>query len=125
MPKKLAIKITLEQLKNILDAEILCGEDLLHIEIETVFSSDLMSDVLALVKPASLLLTGLTNPQVVRTAEMSEISSVCFVCGKRPQEETISLAKEKKIPLLITDLSMYESCGLLFDKGLSGGYDSQ
>ena len=124
MPKKLDSIITLEQLKNILDAEILCGEDCLNMEIETVFSSDLMSDVLAFIKPASLLLTGLTNSQVVRTAEMSEISSICFVSGKHPQEDTIYLAKEKKIPILVTDLSMYESCGLLFKKGLSGGYNS-
>jgi len=124
MHKNPDTNMTLEQLKDVLNAEILCGEDLLHLQIETVFSSDLMSDVLAFVRPASLLLTGLTNPQVVRTAEMSEVSLICFVCGKCPLEATIHLAKEKKIPLLVTDLSMYESCGLLFGKGLSGGYDS-
>jgi hypothetical protein len=67
--------------------------------------SDLMSDVLAFVKPECLLLTGLTNPQVVRTAEMADLGSVCFVRGKKPDEQTVKLAKSKKIPLLMTPLS--------------------
>ncbi len=125
MANKLKTTITLKELKDILNAEVLFGDDLLPMEIKTVFSSDLMSDVLTFIKPGSLLLTGLTNPQVVRTAEMSDIILICFVCGKRPQKETIILAKEKNIPILVTDLSMYESCGRLFEKGLPHGYNSK
>ena len=123
MANKLKTTITLKELKDVLNAEVLFGNDFLSMEIKTVFSSDLMSDVLTFINPGSLLLTGLTNPQVVRTAEMSDIVLICFVCGKRPQEETIILAREKNVPILITDLSMYESCGRLFEKGLPHGDD--
>lgn len=123
MTNKLKTTMTLEDLKDILDAEILFGDDFMSMEIKTVFASDLMSDVLTFIKPDSLLLTGLTNPQVVRTAEMSDIALICFVCGKQPQEGTINLAKEKEIPLLVTNLSMYDFCGRLFEKGLPRGYD--
>ena len=94
-------------------------------DIEMAYGSDLMSDVLTFVKSGSLLLTGLTNAQVVRTAEMAEIGAICFVNNKRPQEETIILANEKKIPLLATKLFMYECCGRLYKKGLSGTDDSE
>ena len=125
MVNKFKMTITLKELKDILNAEILFGNDFLSVKIKTVFSSDLMSDVLTFVKSDSLLLTGLTNAQVVRTAEMAEIGAICFVNNKRPQEETIILAKEKKIPLLATKLFMYECCGRLHRKGLSGADESE
>ena len=87
--------------------------------------ADLMSDVLAFTKSDSLLLTGLTNPQVIRTAEIAEIKAVCFVRGKRPQAETVALAQEKGIPLLCASLPMYESCGRLYGSGLPGCSDSE
>ena len=108
----------LEQLKDVLQAKVLCCGDYLGREIEMVCGSDLMSDVLAFIKADALLLTGLTNPQVVRTAEMAEITAVCFVRGKQPPEETIQLAEARNMPLLTTDLSMFESCGRLYRKGL-------
>ncbi len=108
----------LEEVRDILETEVLCGDDCLGKEIEMAYGSDLMSDVLTFVKSGSLLLTGLTNAQVVRTAEMAEIGAICFVSNKRPQEETIILANEKKIPLLATKLFMYECCGRLYKKGL-------
>lgn len=89
-------------------------------EIQIACGSDLMSDVLSFIKPGALLLTGLTNSQVVRTAEMADIVSICFVRGKQPLQETIDLAKEKSISLLSTDYTMFESCGLLYEKGLRG-----
>ena len=110
---------------EILEADSLDDVKSFDKEINVVCGSDLMSDVLTFVKSDSLLLTGLVNPQVVRTAEMAEIAAICFVRGKRPQEETIKLANEKKIPLLITKLFMYESCGRLYTEGLPGGYDSK
>ena len=96
MTKGLKKKMDLHQVKSLLEAEVLCCNDCLDKEIEMVAASDLMSDVLAFVKTDSLLLNGLINPQVVRTAEMAEIAAICFVRGKRPQEETIKLANEKK-----------------------------
>jgi predicted transcriptional regulator len=79
-----------------------------------------MSDVLAFTKAGSLLLTGLTNPQVVRTAEMADIVAICFTRGKKPDEGTIRLAKSKGLPLLTTRLPMFESCGRLYKSGVVG-----
>lgn len=108
--------MTLKQIIDILEADILTENLDFGREIKMIYASDLMSDVLAFVKLNTLLLTGLTNVQVVRTAEMAEISAVCFVNGKKPQKETVRLALENKIPLLTTKLSMYESCGRLYTK---------
>ncbi len=110
----------LSEIRKIIEAKVLWDNDYLGKEIKMACGSDLMSDVLAFVKPGSLLLTGLTNPQVVRTAEMAEIIAICFVRGKEPQRETIKLAKEKGIPLLATKCLMYEACGRLHGKGLPG-----
>jgi predicted transcriptional regulator len=110
----------LKDIVKILDAEVITGADLLEADIKMACGSDLMSDVLSFVKSESLLLTGLTNPQVVRTAEMSDLAAICFVRGKKPGAETIEIAKSKDIPLLTTRLPMFESCGRLHRKGLSG-----
>jgi len=110
----------LEQIKEILKAEVVLGGEHLDKEIPMACGSDLMSDVLSFIKTNSLLLTGLTNNQVIRTAEMADIAAVCFVRGKKPQKETVSLAKEKKVPLLSTKYSLYEACGRLFVEGLYG-----
>jgi predicted transcriptional regulator len=115
----------LGEICEVLDAELIGDVENFDKEIIMVCGSDLMSDVLTFVKSDSLLLTGLTNAQAVRTAEMAEIGAICFVNNKRPQEETIKLANEKKIPLLATNLFMYECCGRLYKKGLSGTDDSE
>ena len=125
MTKKLKNKMNLAQIKDVLEAEVLCGHDYLDKEIKMVYASDLMSDVLAFVKSGSFLLTGLTNSQVIRTAEMAEIVAVCFVSGKTPQPDAIKLADEKKIPLMVTKSFMYECCGRLHEKGLAGDADSE
>jgi len=78
-----------------------------------------MSDVLAFTHAGTLLLTGLTNPQVVRTAEMAGIGAIVFVRGKLPPAETIALAQERGIPLLASKYTMYESCGRLYQAGLA------
>ena len=106
--------MNLEGIRDILAAEVLYGDEYLDNEVATISASDLLSDVLAFTKPGSLLLTGLINPQVIRTAEVVEISAICFVRGKRPAEATIELAKEKEIPLLCTKLPMYETSGKLY-----------
>ena len=80
--------------------------------------ADLMSDVLAFTQEGTLLMTGLTNPQVVRTAEMASVKAVVFVRGKLPPAETIALAEEKGIPLLASKYTMFETCGRLYKAGL-------
>ncbi|UCE47091.1 MAG: hypothetical protein JSW47_15965 [Phycisphaerales bacterium] len=110
----------LKDIERILDAEAIAGANLLETEIGMACGSDLMSDVLSFVKSGSLLLTGLTNPQVVRTAEMADLAAICFVRGKRPDQETIEMAESKNIPLLTTPLPMFESCGRLYREGLAG-----
>ncbi len=112
--------MTLAEVKEILKAEVITGSNNLQMEIKMGCGSDLMSDVLAFTKAESLLLTGLTNTQVVRTAEMADIVAICFVRGKKPDEETIRLAESKSIPLLITQLPMFESCSQLYKNGLIG-----
>jgi predicted transcriptional regulator len=110
----------LEKVKEILQAKVVVGTEHLQREVTTAGGSDMMSDVLSFMKPGSLLLTGLINPQSVRTAEIAEIIAVCYVRSKQPLPETVDLAKEKGIPLLSTHFTMYESCGRLFQAGLSG-----
>ena len=110
----------LHEIMNILNAEVLACKNSLDIEVTAVKASDLMSDVLTMSDSGVLLITGLTNVQAVRTAEIAELSAIIFVRGKRPEKETIELAEKKNIPLLATHLPMYESCGLLFQNGLSG-----
>jgi len=89
-------------------------------EIPCAGAADLMSDVLAFAEPGSVLLTGLCNPQVVRTVEMADIAAIIFVRGKHPPPETVALAKEKGIPLVTTPHTMFEACGRLCQAGLRG-----
>lgn len=114
--------MTLEEVKNILDAEVISapGRDNLQVEVKMGCGADLMSDVLTFIKAESLLLTGLTNPQVVRTAEMVDVKAICFVRAKRPGPDTVRLAESKGIPLLMTGLPMFEACGRLYRNGLPG-----
>jgi predicted transcriptional regulator len=110
----------LDNIQRILSAEVIAGTELLQEDIKMACGSDLMSDVLAFAKTGSLLLTGLTNPQVVRTAEMADLRAICFVRGKKPDQETVEMAESKDIPLLSTPLPMFESCGRLHREGLPG-----
>ena len=112
----------ISEIIKILDAEVLTGAELTDsVEVHSACGSDMMSDVLAYVKDQGLLLTGLVNPQVVRTAEMMDISVICFVRGKKPDETVVSLAKEKNIILLSTRQRLYLACGLLYAAGLEAG----
>lgn len=108
------------EVKQILNAEVLCGNNLMDNEVSSAFGSDLMSDVLAFVKGKTILLTGLNNQQVVRTAEMADLSAIVFVRGKKPGEDIIDLATEKDIVLLLTRDTMYTASGKLYSKGLEG-----
>ena len=111
----------LSEVRRILGAEVLSGEEILEaVEALSVCGADLMSDVLAFTKERTLLCTGLTNPQVVRTAELIGLCGVVFVRGKRPSEEVIAMAAERNLPLLSTHYPLYETCGLLYAAGLPG-----
>lgn len=109
------------EVKEILGAELITGENMLDTEVRSACGSDMMSDVLAYVKDQSVLLTGLVNPQVVRTAEMMDMHCIVFVRGKRPDFDLINLAEEKGIVLLCTKERMFVACGLLYKNGLAGG----
>jgi len=106
---------------ELLDAKVLCGEDMLDGEVCSACGADMMSDVLAFVKEHAVLLTGLCNPQVVRTAEMMDMKCIVFVRGKTPPQEVITLAKEAGIVVLATNHRMFVACGKLYANGLSGG----
>ena len=110
----------LNEVKAILDADMLVGHDLLEMEVSTAFGADLMSDVLTFAKPGCLLLTGLTNPQIIRTADILEIAAIIITRGKKPPPETIRLAEEIKIPVLTTKYILFESAGRLYEKGIRG-----
>ena len=90
------------------------------VEIAGAMGADLMSDVLTSIQPESILMTGLCNPQVVRTALIADICAIVFVRGKNPTIETIEIANEENIPLIKTNFGMFEACGILYAKGLPG-----
>ena len=113
--------MTVKEIIDILDGRIIYGEDLLDREVFTACGSDMMSDVLAYVKEQAVLLSGLVNPQVVRTAEMMDMQCIVFVRGKRPDDSIIGLARDRDIVLLSTQYPMFASCGMLYEKGLRGG----
>ncbi len=110
----------LEDIKNYLDAQVICCEDRIDGEVCSACGSDMMSDVLAFVKDQALLLTGLVNEQVVRTAAMMDMKCVVLVRDKKPSAEMIELAIANRIVLMASPLRMYEACGTLYSHGLRG-----
>jgi predicted transcriptional regulator len=112
--------MTLQEIREILQADVITGHDRLDENIAFAGGSDLMSDVLAFGKPGILLLTGLSNCQSVRTAIIIDAKAIIYVRGKKPDQEGIDLARGKNIPLLSTKFMMYTACGLLFSHGLKG-----
>lgn len=108
----------LEKLIELINGNLLTNHSTDNIEIKGAMGADLMSDVLTSIKPESVLLTGLCNPQVVRTAQIADIRAIVFVRGKNPAQEAIDLANEENIPLITTTLGLFETCGILFQEGL-------
>ena len=113
----------IQTIADLLDAKILCGNDRLDGTVNSACGCDMMSDVLAFVKDQAVLMTGLCNAQVIRTAEMMDIVCIVFVRSKKPDENMIELANEREIPLLCTGHRMFSACGMLYEKGLRGGAD--
>lgn len=108
------------EVRDILEAEVLCCDELLTNEVHNAFSSDLMSDVLAYVNGKTLLLTGLINNQVIRTVEMADLNAIVFVRGKLPDTTIIEMAREGNIVLLTTRDTLYTASGKLYSRGLRG-----
>ena len=112
--------MTINDIRELLGAEVLCGSERLDMEVHSACGSDMMSDVLAYVKNQAVLLTGLVNAQVIRTAEMMDMICIVFVRSKRPSQDMLELARESGIAVLTNPLRMYEACGKLYMSGLKG-----
>ena len=113
--------MTVKDVMDVMGARVLTGEEYLDREVRSACGSDMMSDVLAFSKDHSILLTGLCNPQVIRTAEMLDIVCVIFVRGKKPDETILEMAKERNLVILETGHRMFSACGMLYEAGLHGG----
>lgn len=105
---------------RMLDATVLCGGESLDIEIDSAFGTDMMSDALAFMHQNTLLLTGMVNPHVIRTAEMLDVNCILFVRGKMVPEDLIEMAASRGIVLLATPKTLYVSSGILYAAGLPG-----
>lgn len=110
----------LSEIKEILEGQVLWGENLLDIEVSNACGADLMSDILADTKTNAVLLTGLTHPQIIQTAGMSDFAAIVFVRGKLPSKEVVEMAKQQNMPLIMTKYPLYETCGILYQAGLKG-----
>ena len=121
LAKKTGVTMTVADAVSLLEGQFFSGKDQAELEISSACGSDLMSDVMAFVKDRVLLLTGLVNPQVIRTATLLDIHAVIFVRGKVPSRDMIEMAEESDIILGGTKLSMFLSCGKLYEAGLKTG----
>lgn len=110
--------MNLRELIQIIDGKLINQSANLNREVKGGFGADLMSDVLASIQPEAVLMTGLCNPQIVRTAQMADIAAIVIVRGKQPPAETVRLAKEESVPLISTPFGMFEVCGRLYEAGL-------
>jgi predicted transcriptional regulator len=110
----------LYEIRDYLNAKLVCGEELLNDELDRAFASDLMSDVLTLNSNKFLLLTGLCNVQTIRTAEMADLNYLVLCRGKKASEEMLELAHENEMIIFETDLSMFSTAGILYEKGMRG-----
>ena len=119
--RKDGLAMTVEDVRAALGARVLVGEEHLDREVRTACGSDMMSDVLAFSKDPGVLLTGLVNPQVVRTAEMLDIVCIIFIRGKKADEKLLQMARERDLVILETGHRMFTACGLLYEAGLRGG----
>jgi hypothetical protein len=108
----------LEEIIDIVEGTLLNPGVNMRDQIRGGIGADLMSDVLAASQPDAILLTGLTNPQVVRTAQMADIRAIVFVRDKKPQTETLKIATLENIPLITSPFGMFELCGRLHQAGL-------
>ena len=113
--------MTIKEVQTTLQATLLTEDADTSKEVHAACGSDMMSDVLAYVKDQAVLVTGLNNPQVVRTADMMDMVCICFVRGKVPDETVLALAKARSIAVMTSKMTMFTACGLLYQAGLRGG----
>jgi predicted transcriptional regulator len=113
--------MTLRKLQEVLDARLVVGAEQLDAEVSSACGADLMSDVMAFVKDKVVLLTGLVNPQAIRTADLMDIKVIVFVRGKIPTEDIVEIARENGMVLFSTKYSMFLACGRLYEAGLRSG----
>jgi hypothetical protein len=110
----------LAQVKAFLKGQMVFPGTPPDIDIQYAYASDLMSDILTAVQRGALLLTGLTNNQVIRTGKVAAGSAIVFVRGKKPSLENVKLAQEYNLPIMTTELSMFDACGILYSNGIKG-----
>ena len=112
--------MTLHEIKDLLHCEVLSGGDTLELDVTQVVASDGMSEILASAKSRDLMITGLTNIQSIRTADIAGVCAVIYCRGKLPEKKVIEFARQKRIPVLVTKMGMFDICGVLYNKGLKG-----
>ncbi len=112
----------LDEVRALLNCDVICGSNRLDSDITECFAADMMSDVLAFCKPRAMLITGLTGVQSIHTADVAELTAILFVLNKKPVQQVLDILQAKQIPVLSTPYTMFEACGLLYGKGLKGGY---
>lgn len=114
------MNMTILDIVNVLHAEVLCGEEKLTLPAKTACCSDLMSDVLAFVNEKTVLITGLTNPHVMRTADMLDLKCIVFARGKVPTDDMLEQAQEQGLVVMTTKVTAFTACGMLYEAGLRG-----
>jgi predicted transcriptional regulator len=112
--------MTLQEIQALLQCEVLTQGDDLQLDVSQVVASDGMSEILAFAKSKELMITGLTNIQSIRTADIAGVSAVIYCRGKLPDKKVIEFARQKHIPVLATRMGMFDICGVLYNKGLKG-----
>lgn len=112
--------MNLQDVQKLLNATVLTGQELMDRAVATCCGSDLMSDVLAFTKCNTLLCTGLTNMQVVRTADVTDLCAIVIVRGKVPSEDVLEAAAENNLPIMTTELTLFDACGILYEAGIRG-----
>ncbi len=112
--------MTLQEIRELLQCEVLTQGDNLQVDVTQVVASDGMSEILAFAKSKELMITGLTNIQSIRTADIAGVSAVVYCRGKLPEKKVVEFARQKHIPVLVTKMGMFDICGVLYNKGLKG-----
>ncbi len=112
--------MTLQEMKELLDAEVFVGNDKLDLDITKAGCADSMDDVRIIGQAGMLLLTGLTIPDIIQTAYNIGVAAIIIVRGKRPLPETIQLAEKLQMPILSTRYILFETAGRLYSKGVVG-----
>jgi predicted transcriptional regulator len=114
------VSVTLHEIRDLLQCEVLTKDDNLQLDVAQVVASDGMSEILAFAKSKELMITGLTNIQSIRTADIAGVCAVVYCRGKLPEKKVVEFATEKRIPVLATRMGMFDICGMLYNRGLKG-----